>query len=126
MTGLVVTGVVALAGGAGAVARFAVDDALQTQWGDRFPWTTLFINVTGSFLLGALVGLVARGAPDSMVTIGGVGFCGGYTTFSTACVASVALLRQGRLIAALANAVGSLAATVPAAWLGLTLTASWN
>lgn len=113
---------VALAGSCGAVTRFVVDGALRARLGGAFPWATIVVNVTGSLLLGVLAGLVVRGAPAGALTVLGVGFCGGYTTFSTACVESVNLLRQGRTGPATLNAAGSLALTAAAAWAGLLLT----
>lgn len=114
---------VALAGSGGAVARFALDGALRARLGGAFPWATIIVNVTGSLLLGVLAGLVAAGRlPAGVLTVLGVGFCGGYTTFSTATVESVNLLRQGRPAASAVNAAGTLALTVAAAWMGLALT----
>ena len=51
----------------------------------------------------------------------GVGFCGGYTTFSTASVGTVTMLREGRHLAAAGNALGTLALTVAAAAIGVWL-----
>ena len=113
---------VALGGGVGAALRYAVDVIVTPRWPRTFPLATFVVNVTGSLLLGVLAGLVVRGAPAGALTVLGVGFCGGYTTFSTACVESVNLLRQGRAGAATLNAAGSLALTAAAAWARLLLT----
>lgn len=113
---------VAAAGGLGATARFAVDGAARARWTTAFPWSTVAINVTGSLLLGLLTGLLtADGAPGLVRTVLGAGFCGGYTTFSTASVETVRLLRLRRYAAAAGNAVGSLVLTVAAGGLGLWL-----
>lgn len=110
---------VALAGGLGAVTRFVVDSALRARFAARWPWPTVLINVTGSWLLGLLVGLVHfHDAPNLGVTIVGVGFCGGYTTFSTTSVDTVRLLTQRRRAAALGLALGTVATTVAAAAAG--------
>lgn len=119
MIGLLVA--VAVAGSCGAVARFTLDGALRARLGSAFPWATIVINVTGSLLLGLLAGLVAGGGPPALLTVVGVGFCGGYTTFSTASVESVTLLRAGRPVAAAGNAALSLVVCVAAAALGLAL-----
>lgn len=112
----------ALAGSAGAVARFVVDGAVRTRWVTTFPCGTLLINVTGSVLLGALTGLVLfHGYPAAITTIAGTGFCGGYTTFSTASFETVRLLQQQRHRAAALNAGAHLLLPV-AATLGLLLT----
>ena len=113
----------ALAGGLGAAARFAVDGVVRARRPGDFPWGTLVVNVTGSFLLGLLTGLVLAGAGDAWRLLLGTGFCGGFTTFSTAAVDTVRLARRGALRAAAANLAGNLALTLLAAALGLRLAA---
>ena len=116
---------VLLAGGAGAVARFVVDGAVRARRDTAFPWATLLINVTGSLLLGVLTGLVeARSAPGALRTVLGTGFCGGYTTFSTASFETVRLLQRGRYAAAAGNAAATLGLTVAAATAGIALAGS--
>ena len=80
----------------------------------------LAVNASGSLLLGLVVGLVLfAGAPGELRLLVGTGFCGGYTTFSTTSVDTVRLAQQGRVLAALANAVGTLALTLLAGAAGL-------
>jgi fluoride exporter len=81
----------------GGVSRYLFGGALQRLAGGTFPVGTLVVNVTGSFLLGAILryavdtpGLSPEGR--AMLT---VGFCGGYTTFSTFSYETVALLEDG-------------------------------
>jgi CrcB protein len=112
---------IALAGGAGAAARFALDGALRNRWPSEFPWGILVVNVAGSFLLGLLTGLVIDGVDDAWRLVLGVGFCGGFTTFSTAVVDSVRLARGGSVRPALLNLGGTLVLTVLAASFGLGL-----
>ena len=122
---MIVVGV-ALAGSLGAVVRFVVDSALRARSGSSLPWPTVLINVTGSLLLGILAGAVLfHDAPTAMLTIAGVGFCGGYTTFSTTSVDSVRLIVARRYAAAAAIAFGTLATTLVAAAAGLALAAVW-
>ncbi|MBC7638454.1 MAG: CrcB family protein [Rhodoferax sp.] len=122
MSGPGTTLLVAAAGGLGAAARFAVDSATRSRWATAFPWSTVAINVTGSLLLGLLTGLlVSDGAAGLVRTVLGTGFCGGYTTFSTASVETVRLLQLRRYAAAAGNAVGSLVLSVAAGGLGLWL-----
>ncbi len=109
---------VGVAGGVGAAARYLVDTSLPQALRDRFPWGILGINVSGSFALGLMLGL-ALDVPLLAVLSSGV--LGGYTTFSTASVDTVRLLRQRRYGAALANGPGMLALTVGAAAAGLML-----
>jgi fluoride exporter len=113
---------VMLAGATGALLRFIIDGAVKHRRTVSFPWATFMINVTGSLLLGLLAGLVIfDGAPNSLQQIIGTGFCGGYTTFSTASFETVRLAEQRHSLKALANAVGSLLASVGACVAGLVL-----
>lgn len=118
-----ITVALVLAGGVGAVTRFALDGAIRTRWPSRMPWATMMINVSGALLLGVLTGLVIyRGADTDLTVIAGTGFCGGYTTFSTASFETVRLVQQQRLIAALVNGLGTIVLAVGVAALGLVLT----
>lgn len=112
---------VALAGGLGAAARFTLDGALTSRSRRTLPAATLIINVLGSFLLGLVTGRVADGAAPTLQLIAGVGFLGGFTTFSTASVELVRLARAGRPVAAAGLAVAMLALSLAAAVAGLAL-----
>jgi fluoride exporter len=105
----------ALAGGLGAGSRWSLDAWLRPRVSPRLPWSTHVINISGSLLLGLIVGL---GADDTWHTVLGTGFLGGYTTFSTASVESVHLAIEGRYRAATVNAVGMLVLSIAAAALG--------
>lgn len=99
---------VVLAGSAGAVGRFVLDSVIRSRLKTEFPYATMMINITGSAVLGVVAGLVAfRSAPEQVQAIVGVGFCGGYTTFSTASVETVRLLERRRYRLAAYNAIGS-------------------
>ena len=111
---------VAILGGVGAATRFVVDGLVRDRRRSGFPVPTLVVNVSGSALLGLLTGALLFGdLPASWFVVAGVGFCGGYTTFSTAMVETVRLVQTGDVRRALANAVGSVLATVAAAALGV-------
>lgn len=112
-----------VAGGLGAVLRFVVDGAVKARLGDDYPWGTLLINVSGSFVLGVLTGLVIfrSGSGDLRVVLG-TGFCGGYTTFSTASVETVRLAQRGASARAVGYAAGTAVLGVLAAALGLAVT----
>ena len=118
---------IAAAGGLGAVVRFFVDAEVKSRLTQRtsFPWATVGINVSGSFLLGVLAGWVMfrAGSTDVQAVIG-TGFLGGYTTFSTASVETVRLLQQGRRKDAVVNATVTLLASVLACGAGLALASS--
>ena len=102
----------ALAGGLGAASRLVVDGLVRHHVRLDFPWATVLINVTGSFLLGLLVG---AGAGDRLHLVMGTGFLGGYTTFSTASLETAGLLLDRRPLAAVANGLGVLVVCVAAA-----------
>lgn len=112
--------VVALAGGVGAVARFALDTGIRSRWATRMPWGTIAVNLTGSLLLGLLVGLAGGGvlAGEWQWALG-TGFLGGYTTFSTASFETVRLLQKRAWTDAVLNALVQLAAATALAGLGL-------
>ena len=88
---------IALAGALGALARYLVDVAVIRRDALGLPVATLVINVTGSFVLGVLTGLVLYHAlPATPKTVLGTGFCGAYTTFSTMQIEIVQMLDHHR------------------------------
>ena len=97
------------AGGfAGAVARYLVSIWVTTWIGSAFPYATFLINVSGSFLLGLLVGMLEGHAVSAVVPLSlGVGFLGAYTTFSTFTYETIRLLEDGGVLLAGANVVAS-------------------
>ena len=109
---------VALAGGAGAISRFAADRAISRRAGRAFPFGTLTINATGSAVLGLLTGLALSG--DALV-IAGTATIGSYTTFSTWMLETQRLAEDGALGGAALNVGVSLALGVAAAALGRTI-----
>ncbi|CAN5437518.1 hypothetical protein BH11ACT1_BH11ACT1_00720 [soil metagenome] len=111
---------VALLGGLGAATRFVVDGLIRGRWSQVFPLATVLINVSGSALLGLLAGALAyHSLPTTVYLVAAVGFCGGYTTFSTAMVETVRLAQSGDYRRAAANALGTLVLAVAAAALGV-------
>jgi CrcB protein len=81
---------VGAAGFAGVVTRYGISTAFH---GDAMPWVTVAINVAGSFLLGVLV--VNHSLSEDARTALGVGFLGGFTTFSTFTVQAVLDIEAG-------------------------------
>jgi CrcB protein len=107
---------VALAGAAGALTRYGLGVAVGIR---SFPWATLGINLTGSFLLGLILTAgTDRGWPETTTVPIAVGFLGAYTTFSTFSFETYTLLRTDRAGVALLYVVASLAGGVLAAALG--------
>lgn len=109
----------AACGGLGAAVRYLVDVGIARVAGTRFPWGVLVVNVTGSLVLGLVVGML----PDAAFVVG-AGFLGGYTTFSMAMVDTVALWRDGERRTSVLYCGGMLLAGLAAAALGLALTFS--
>ncbi|HLY81603.1 MAG TPA: CrcB family protein, partial [Acidimicrobiales bacterium] len=105
--------VVGVAGALGAVARYLLDGAVQGRTRATFPFGTLMVNVAGSFILGVLTGLALyHGLTRAPKAVIGAGFCGGFTTWSTASWETVRLAEDGAVGAALCNGLGGLLATV--------------
>lgn len=105
---------VALAGGLGAVLRFVVDGAIGARFAG--PLGVPFVNVTGSFAMGLVVGWFGGG---ELAEILGTGLLGGYTTFSAASLDAVRLVGTDGGRAAVGYAVGSFVLSVLAAAVGL-------
>jgi fluoride exporter len=120
---------VALGSAVGGVTRFAVGGWVQRLAGGLppavFPVGTLVVNVTGSFVLGLLAALIAKPADDvtadAIRLLIGVGFCGGYTTFSTFSLDTFALFETRGWGIAAANVVASLVASLLGVGAGLML-----
>ena len=109
-----------LGGGIGACLRFVVDVLVMRRANSGFPLGIFLVNASGSFLLGFLTGLSDSSVVDSTwLFIFSAGVMGGYTTFSTAMVDTVHLLRQEAWSRAAVNAAGMLVVGVLLALLGL-------
>ena len=120
MTAALLPVLVCAAGGVGAALRLVLDGLIRQRVRSTYPVATTVINVSGSLLLGLLVGLVSnRALPDAWQVVAGTGLLGGYTTFSTASVETVRLVQDRRYPAAVLNGVGMLVAATAAAALGL-------
>jgi fluoride exporter len=96
-------------------------DAVLPHHDDQFPWSTLFINVVGSFALGILVARIWPVAPSWLKAGLGAGFMGSFTTFSAFAVSLVTLTRAGFGWHAVLSLVVSVLAGLAAALLGLSL-----
>lgn len=82
-------------GGLGAIARFFLSGAASSRAGTALPFGTLFVNVTGSFIIGFIVSLMEMAiVPAAWRPFAAVGFVGAYTTFSTYAFETVALLQK--------------------------------
>jgi len=106
----------------GANARYLLGGWVLDRMGAEFPYGTLLINVSGSFVIGLVYVLIEKhGAPDWVRPLVIVGFLGAYTTFSTFSLDTLAMAERGAWLAAGAYIVGSVTASLAAVWLGVTL-----
>ena len=114
---------IGLGGFAGAIARYVVDGWVSGLTRGGFPWGTLAINASGSFVLGLLAALTIDRSLLSPEIRGPVmiGFIGAYTTFSTWMLESSRLLEAGNWAGALGNLGGSVAVGLLAVFAGLTV-----
>lgn len=111
---------VALGSAAGGVARYLVGMIIPA--GGGFPLATLSINIAGSFLIGILSGLLTRlaggASAEALRLVLVVGFCGGFTTFSTFSNETLRLLESSHYLAAVGYVFASIVAGLIAVALG--------
>ncbi len=113
---------VAAGGALGTVGRYALSLLAAQHFGETFPWGTLLINVTGSFVIGFFA--TATDVDGTLLvrpelrTFFMIGICGGYTTFSSFSLQTLRLAQEGEWLGAGANIVGSNAGCLVAVWLG--------
>lgn len=107
---------VALGGAFGSVARYLAGIGAGKLFGLGFPWGTLIINIAGSFLIGAFVELFALrlNLSQPIRVFLTVGFCGGFTTFSTFSLESYLLMERGEMIPAALYIVASVVLSIAA------------
>src|SRR5262245_1642969 len=96
---------VAVGGAAGVLSRYGVDRLVEQRVVSDFPWSTFLINVTGCFIVGFLIAAVVdrRNAPEWVRAALVVGFCGGYTTFSTFAQETLDLIEAHDAVLAVLN-----------------------
>jgi fluoride exporter len=118
---------VGLFGMAGVLARFAADTLFSRAVASRtartaWPWSTLLVNVAGSFIIGLTASMAAQSSlAEPWNTAVATGLAGGLTTFSSWTVATVRLWAERRPVAAVVNLAANLALGLGAAALGLLL-----
>jgi CrcB protein len=121
---------VGVGGALGSIARFWVSGFVARHFGETFPFGTLIVNVTGSFLIGFFATLtdtegrwlVAPGFRTFFMA----GVCGGHTTFSSFSLQTLNLARDGEWFHAGANAALSFVLCLAAVWLGHIAAAALN
>lgn len=118
---------VALGGALGSVSRYWLSGLVASRFGETFPWGTLVINVTGSFIIGIFAALAipeGRLDPQSRAFTTQflmIGVCGGYTTFSSFSLQTLNLLRDREWLYAGGNILLSVVLCMVAVWLGYLL-----
>ena len=122
---------VGLGGALGSVARYWLSGWGARHFGETFPWGTLLVNVSGSFVIGLFAGLTG---PDGRWMAPAwfrqqffmLGICGGYTTFSSFSLQTLNLAQDREWLYAGANVVLSVVCCLAAVWLGQLLASAWN
>jgi CrcB protein len=116
---------IAIGGALGTTARYWLSGVVARSVGETFPWGTLVINVTGSFVIGFFGALTG---PDGRLFIGStarqfvmIGMCGGYTTFSSFSLQTLNLMSDGEWFRAGANIGLSVLLCMIAVWIGVVL-----
>ncbi len=114
---------IALGGAAGSVLRYLLGDAVQRAAAAGFPYGTLVVNIVGCLAIGILVQLFMNAEPLSpMRGLLIVGFCGGFTTFSSFSIETLELLNAGDYKRALLYVSLSVSLCLAATAAGLSLT----
>lgn len=113
---------VSLGGAIGTAARFWFSGMVAQRYGQTFPYGTLAVNITGSFVIGLFAALTN---PDGRWLVSPsfrqffmIGICGGYTTFSSFSLQTLSLAQEGEWLRAASNSIGSFALCLFAVWLG--------
>jgi len=115
---------VAIGGALGSVGRFWINGIVSRSFGETFPWGTMAINVTGSFVIGVIAALaLPEGRLDSpsrafVTQFLMIGICGGYTTFSSFSLQTLNLLRDREWLYAGGNVILSVVLCLLAVGLG--------
>lgn len=121
---------IAIGSAIGGVARYWCSGVAARLIGETFPFGTLIVNIAGSLIIGFVATLTG---PDGRVFASTtarqfimIGFCGGYTTFSSFSIQTLNLLNDGQWFYAAANIILSVALCLLAVWIGHALAVSLN
>jgi len=115
---------IAIGGALGSVGRYWLSGLVANRYGETFPWGTLLVNVSGSFIIGffgAVASAEGKLNPQSRIFATQFfmyGICGGYTTFSSFSLQTLKLVRDGEWLYAGSNVMLSVALCMVAVWFG--------
>ncbi len=111
--------IVGVGGFVGAIARYMIGTYIGSRFGIRFPYGTFVINISGCFLVGFVVTLLARStASQYWRYLIPIGFIGAYTTFSTFEYETLRAVQDGQITTGLLNVVLSVVVGFAAVWVG--------
>jgi CrcB protein len=121
---------IALGSALGGITRYWASGVIANRFGQTFPWDTLIVNITGSFVIGFFASITA---PEGRWLVGAyarnfvmIGVCGGYTTFSSFSLQTLNLAKDEEWLYAAGNAVLSLVLCLVSVWLGHALAEVFN
>jgi CrcB protein len=121
---------IAVGSALGGVARYACSSWVANWFGQSFPWGTMIVNVSGSFVIGCFATVTG---PDGRLLVSGdfrqfvmVGICGGYTTFSSFSIQTLTLAQDGDMLGAGMNIAGSVVLCLLFVWLGYVSATAFN
>jgi len=122
---------IACGGALGSMARYWLSGVVARHVGETFPWGTIIVNISGSFLIGLIASVMG---PDGRWLVPVwfrqhflmLGICGGYTTFSSFSVQTLNLVQDGEWLHAGGNVVVSVVACLVAVWAGHAMGVKFN
>ncbi len=111
-----------LGSGFGGLLRYLFGSGMIFLVGRGFPLGTLLINVIGSFLIGVFFEIAVNSTHEALIrALVMIGILGGFTTFSTFSLDALTLLEEGKILFALLYVLGSVAISLFAVFLGVTV-----
>lgn len=111
----------------GSVARFLSQQLIARYYPSSFPWGTLWVNITGCFIIGLIYAMSEKGAlisPEMRLLLA-TGFCGGFTTFSSFAYENITLIRDGELLYTFLYIAASIVIGFLAAYIGVIIVKSY-
>lgn len=111
-----------LGSGLGGLSRYGISNSIYWFLGRQFPYGTLFVNATGSFLMGLLYILILErfdGIGPQLRAVLLIGFLGGYTTFSSFSIETFNLIESGAWLSAILNILLNVILCISLTWLGI-------